>query len=138
MVSILALAIIDWHVALASLVTVPFSLICMILTFQISGKNFDKYNYSNAYMNSTIVEYIEGIEVIKADRGQTDGVRGVYLPAGPQGGRTERVLDARLDLSAECVKCNESYIKFVARVSRIIYKIHDTTSILTYGEKNGG
>lgn len=65
-VSILALALIDWRVALASLVTVPFSLVCMILTFQISGKNFDKYNHSNAYMNSAIVEYIEGIEVIKA------------------------------------------------------------------------
>lgn len=65
-VSLIALFMIDWRVALASLVTVPFSLICMVLTFQISGKNFDKYNRSNAYMNSTIVEYIEGIEVIKA------------------------------------------------------------------------
>ncbi|MDO4327479.1 MAG: ABC transporter ATP-binding protein, partial [bacterium] len=65
-VSIAALAVIDWRVALASLVTVPFSLVCMALTFQISGKNFDTYNQSNAHMNSTIVEYIEGIEVIKA------------------------------------------------------------------------
>ena len=65
-VSILALAMIDWRIALASLVTVPFSLVCMVLTFQISGRNFDKYNDSNAAMNSTIVEYIEGIEVIKA------------------------------------------------------------------------
>nr|WP_326186415.1 ABC transporter ATP-binding protein [uncultured Oscillibacter sp.] len=65
-VSLIALVCIDWRVALASLVTVPFSLICMVLTFQISGKNFNKYNDSNAAMNSTIVEYIEGIEVIKA------------------------------------------------------------------------
>lgn len=65
-VSILALLVIDWRVALASLVTVPFSLICMALTFRISGKNFDEYNRSNANMNSMIVEYIEGIEVIKA------------------------------------------------------------------------
>ena len=65
-VSILALWLIDWRVALASLVTVPFSLACMTMTFKISGKNFDKYNNSNAVMNSTIVEYIEGIEVIKA------------------------------------------------------------------------
>lgn len=64
--SIAALLLIDWRVALASLVTVPFSFICMALTFWISGKNFDKYNSSNAYMNSVIVEYIEGIEVIKA------------------------------------------------------------------------
>ena len=64
--SFAALAIIDWRVALASLVTVPGSLLCMALTFQISGKSFDKYNSSNAAMNSTIVEYVEGIEVIKA------------------------------------------------------------------------
>lgn len=38
----------------------------MGLTFKISGKNFDTYGKAGAYMNSTIVEYIEGIEVIKA------------------------------------------------------------------------
>ena len=38
----------------------------MGLTFKISGKNFQTYDKANAYMNSTIVEYIEGIEVIKA------------------------------------------------------------------------
>lgn len=65
-VSIIALLIIDWRLALASLVTFPLSLICMALTFKISGKNFAKYDESANYMNSTIVEYIEGIEVIKA------------------------------------------------------------------------
>lgn len=65
-VSLIALTVMDWRIALASLVTVPFSMICMVLTFQISGRNFDKYNNANAYMNSAIVEYIEGIEVIKA------------------------------------------------------------------------
>ena len=38
----------------------------MGLTFRISGKNFEKYDQSASDMNSTIVEYIEGIEVIKA------------------------------------------------------------------------
>lgn len=65
-VSIIALALIDWRIALASLVTFPAAFVCMALTFKISGKNFDTYNNSNTYMNSTIVEYIEGIEVIKA------------------------------------------------------------------------
>ncbi len=65
-VSIIALAIIDWRLALASLVTFPLSFVCMGLTFKISGKNFSKYDESANYMNSTIVEYIEGIEVIKA------------------------------------------------------------------------
>ncbi len=65
-VNIAALAVIDWRLALASLVTFPLSFVCMGLTFKISGKNFDKFDKSNARMNSTIVEYVEGIEVIKA------------------------------------------------------------------------
>ncbi len=51
---------------MASLVTFPLSFLCMGLTFKISGRNFEKYDQSANYMNSTIVEYIEGIEVIKA------------------------------------------------------------------------
>ena len=65
-ISILALTAIDWRLGLSSLVTVPGTLICTMLTFKISGDSFQKYNGSNAYMNSTIVEYVEGIEVIKA------------------------------------------------------------------------
>ena len=65
-VSIAALLMIDWRLALASLVTFPLSLICMGLTFKISGESFNQYDKSSSYMNSTIVEYIEGIEVIKA------------------------------------------------------------------------
>ena len=65
-VSILALLCIDWRLALASLVTFPLSFLCMGLTFKISGESFSKYDRSASYMNSTIVEYIEGIEVIKA------------------------------------------------------------------------
>ncbi len=65
-VSMIALVCIDWRLFLASLVTFPLSIICMGLTFQISGNNFDKYNQAVAQMNSNIVEYVEGIEVIKA------------------------------------------------------------------------
>lgn len=65
-VSLIALCLIDWRIMLASLVTFPLSFFCMGLTFKISGKNFDKYDKSADHMNSTIVEYIEGIEVIKA------------------------------------------------------------------------
>ena len=65
-VSIAALAFIDPRLALASLVTFPLSFVCMGLTFKISGKNFSEYDRSANFMNSAIVEYIEGIEVIKA------------------------------------------------------------------------
>ena len=65
-ISIAALLCIDWRLALASLVTFPLSFLCMGLTFKISGDSFAKYDQSSNEMNSAIVEYIEGIEVIKA------------------------------------------------------------------------
>lgn len=66
LVSFIALLILNWKIALASLVTLPLSIVFMGIAMKISGRNFDKYNQSNAEMNSNIVEYIEGIEVIKA------------------------------------------------------------------------
>ena len=66
MLSLIALCLINWKLALASLVTLPVGLLCIGLTFKISGRSFQEYSESNAYMNSTIVEYMEGIEVIKA------------------------------------------------------------------------
>ena len=65
-ISIAALLFIDWRLALASLVTFPLSFVCMGLTFKISGDSFAQYDRSSSEMNSAIVEYIEGIEVIKA------------------------------------------------------------------------
>ncbi len=61
-----ALAVVDVRVALAALLAFPVGLIFMILTFVISGKNMKKYQEANAHMSSVIVEYVEGIEVIKA------------------------------------------------------------------------
>ena len=65
-VSFIALTMIDIRVALGALAALPIGLIFMMLTFVISGKNLAKYQKANAHMNSVIVEYIEGIEVIKA------------------------------------------------------------------------
>ncbi len=65
-ISIIALFLINFKLALASLITVPLSFVFMALTMMISGKSFKQYDISNANMNSTIVEYVEGIEVIKA------------------------------------------------------------------------
>jgi len=65
-ISFIALAIVDIRIALAALAAFPLGLIFMILTFRISGKNLTKYQKANARMSSIIVEYVEGIEVIKA------------------------------------------------------------------------
>ena len=66
MVCFIALSMVDVRVALASLLALPLGLIFMMLTFKISGRNMAKYQEANAGMSSMIVEYVEGIEVIKA------------------------------------------------------------------------
>lgn len=53
----------------------------------------------------------------------------MYLPSDSQGGQTQRVPDARLDLPAERLKCNGKYIKFVAKAisgsfHRVIYRVN--------------
>lgn len=65
-VCFIALAMVDIRVALAALLALPLGLIFMALTFKLSGKNMKKYQEANAHMSSMIVEYVEGIEVIKA------------------------------------------------------------------------
>ena len=57
---------INWIMALAVLVTVPITIIVFTPAMKKMTKNYDKYMKSSNYMNSVIVEYIEGIEVIKA------------------------------------------------------------------------
>ena len=65
-VCFIALAMVDIRVALASLLALPLGLVFMMLTFKLSGKNMTRYQEANAHMSSMIVEYVEGIEVIKA------------------------------------------------------------------------
>ncbi len=65
-VCFVALTMVDIRVALASLLALPIGMIFMMLTFKLSGKNMTKYQEANARMSSMIVEYVEGIEVIKA------------------------------------------------------------------------
>ncbi len=65
-VCFVALTMVDIRVALASLLALPVGMIFMMLTFKLSGKNMTKYQEANAHMSSMIVEYVEGIEVIKA------------------------------------------------------------------------
>ena len=65
-VSLIALFFLDFRVALGSLLSLPLGFVFMLITFAISGKSMEKYMESNVRLNSVIVEYIEGIEVIRA------------------------------------------------------------------------
>lgn len=58
--------IINWKMALASLISIIISVVPYMLVLKTYNVKYDDYMKAGNYMNSTIVEYIEGIEVIKA------------------------------------------------------------------------
>lgn len=66
-VSVIAvLFVLDWRMGLASLVTVPVAAIPMSAGMKTYNKQYAAYMAANEHVNSVIVEYIEGIEVVKA------------------------------------------------------------------------
>lgn len=60
------LLIFDWRMALASMVTIPLTIIPFAILMKQSSSKFEKYINSSNYVTSVIVEYVEGIQVIKA------------------------------------------------------------------------
>ena len=61
----IAMFSIDWRMGLALLVTIPFALIPMAFGMRSYNKNYAAYMEANAQVNSVIVEYVEGIQVVK-------------------------------------------------------------------------
>ncbi|WP_294350076.1 ABC transporter ATP-binding protein [uncultured Clostridium sp.] len=57
---------IDWRMALASMITVPIAMIAYIKMMADYSKKYNDYMEASNYVNSVIIEYTEGIEVIKA------------------------------------------------------------------------
>ena len=62
----IAMFAIDWRMGLALLVTIPLALIPMAFGMRSYNKNYAAYMEANAHVNSVIVEYVEGIQVVKA------------------------------------------------------------------------
>ena len=62
----IAMFAIDWRMGLALLVTIPVALIPMAFGLRTYNKNYAAYMVANAHVNSVIVEYVEGIQVVKA------------------------------------------------------------------------
>lgn len=52
--------------AIASLISIPLAMLAYSGMFKNYKKNYDDYMETSNHMNSTIIEYVEGIEVIKA------------------------------------------------------------------------
>ncbi|HEY3425126.1 MAG TPA: ABC transporter ATP-binding protein, partial [Negativicutes bacterium] len=60
------LIMIDWRMALAAMVTVPVAATAYAVMMKTFNKQYAAYMESSNYVNSVIIEYVEGIEVIKA------------------------------------------------------------------------
>ncbi|MBF7019917.1 ABC transporter ATP-binding protein [Staphylococcus sp. 18_1_E_LY] len=60
------IVIIDWRMACAMLITIPIAFFAFKKLMSGFNETYEEQMASNNYMNSSIVEYIEGIEVIKA------------------------------------------------------------------------
>lgn len=60
------LCMIDFRLALAALITIPLSMIPYGMMLGGYNKTYKKYMEANENMNSVVVEYVEGIEVVKA------------------------------------------------------------------------
>ena len=56
----------DYRLALISLVTIPIAMIPFMTCLKDYNTNYGKYMQANDRMNGNIVEYVEGVEVIKA------------------------------------------------------------------------
>ena len=59
------LVYIDWRMALAMLITVPIAFVAFAFLMKNFNRLYADYMESNNYVNGVIVEYVEGIEVIK-------------------------------------------------------------------------
>lgn len=60
-----AMFCVDWKLALMSLASVPLSLVAMMLMYSVGMKQMGPYYMAGQKMNNTIIEYINGMEVVK-------------------------------------------------------------------------
>ena len=64
--SILLIFILDWRMGLASLITIPLGILFFAAMTRGYGPRMENYMRSANDMNSSLVEYVNGIQVIKA------------------------------------------------------------------------
>ena len=60
-----AMFFVDWKLALLSLASIPISLIAMMIMYSVGMKKMGPYYMAGQKMNNTIIEYINGMEVVK-------------------------------------------------------------------------
>ncbi|MFV0527973.1 MAG: ABC transporter ATP-binding protein [Lachnospiraceae bacterium] len=64
--AVIYLFVVDWHMALVALISLPLGLLCYLGMMHGYQEKWSRYTKAAGEMNATIVEYVGGIEVIKA------------------------------------------------------------------------
>lgn len=75
---------VDWRMGLAMLVVVPLGILCFLSMFNGYEEKFQRSIHSTKILNDTAVEYINGIEVIKAF-GQSKTSYAKFVSAAKEG-----------------------------------------------------
>ena len=60
-----AMFFVDWKLALLSLASIPLSLVAMMTMYSVGMNKMGPYYMAGQKMNNTIIEYINGMEVVK-------------------------------------------------------------------------
>ena len=68
----IAMFFVDWRLALMSLASIPLSIVAMMIKYSAGMKKMGPYYMASGKMNNTIIEYVNGMEVVKVFNKQAE------------------------------------------------------------------
>lgn len=68
----IAIFFVDWRLALMSLASIPLSIVAMMIMYSAGMKKMGPYYMASGKMNNTIIEYVNGMEVVKVFNKQAE------------------------------------------------------------------
>ena len=71
----ITLFFIDWRLALMSLASIPLSIVAMMIMYSVGMKKMEPYYMASVKMNNTIIEYVNGMEVVKVFNKETESYK---------------------------------------------------------------
>ena len=71
----IALFFTDWRLALMSLASIPLSVVAMMIMYSVGMKKMEPYYMASGKMNNTIIEYVNGMEVVKVFNKETESYK---------------------------------------------------------------
>ena len=71
----ITLFFIDCRLALMSLASIPLSIVAMMIMYSVGMKKMEPYYMASGKMNNTIIEYVNGMEVVKVFNKETESYK---------------------------------------------------------------